>query len=144
MKWNCIFFKNLFLSYLSLRHISWLVLCCQCCHNTRKKLDDRTNWPHLVCRVGQKLIHIGQKNCGGTGAFFRRRDHLMRKISIIFYITNSMLNIFITNNFFVKSIFSEETAKNCSSGNPFRGPKWKLTFSLLYVSYFKIKYNPFF
>ncbi len=57
----------------------------------------------------------------------------MPKINITFYITNLMLNIFKFNNFFGKTVFSEETRKNCSgelnlgspseltSGNPICG-----------------------
>ncbi len=40
----------------------------------------------------------------------------MPTFNITFFITNLMLNIFMLNNFFGKSVFSRETAKNCSGG----------------------------
>ncbi len=63
--------------------------------------------------MGQKVIHNVQKKFWGTRAFFRRMGHLTSKINKIFFITNSRLNIFVLNDFFGKSVFSEETAKNC-------------------------------
>ncbi len=60
--------------------------------------------------MGQKLVHMGQKNFVGTWAFFRR-GHLTPNINITFFITNFMLNIFMLNIFSGKSVFSKETAK---------------------------------
>ncbi len=48
--------------------------------------------------------------------FFRRRGDLTPKFNITFFITNLMLNIFKLKNFFGKSLFFGETAKNYSGG----------------------------
>ncbi len=70
-------------------------------------------------RLGQKLIHRVQKNFFlWGGEHFLRKGHLMSKINIIFFIKNLILNIFILNNFFEKSIFSEETKKKTVLGKP--------------------------
>ncbi len=65
--------------------------------------------------VGQKLVHMGQNNFGAHEHFFRR-GHLTPKFTLTFFVTNLMLNIFMLNNFFGKSVFSKEIAKNCCRG----------------------------
>ncbi len=65
-------------------------------------------------------------------AFLRFR--LTPKINIAFFTANSTLNIFVLNFFFFfffgKSVFSEETAKNCSKethlGEPECNKFWPL------------------
>ncbi len=59
---------------------------------------------------------------GGTWAFFGR-GHFTSKNNITFLITNLTLDIFMLNNFFVKSVFPEETAKNHSVGTYLGEPK---------------------
>ncbi len=44
------------------------------------------------------------------------RGHLTPKRNIVFFIRNLMLNIFLFDKFWKKSIFSEKTAKNCFEG----------------------------
>ncbi len=75
-----------------------------------------------IHKVGQKLLHTGLKHFGETRTFFRRKSRLTPKINITFFVTNLMLNIFMLNNFFGKSVFSEETAINCSEGAQFGEP----------------------
>ncbi len=65
----------------------------------------------FVHMVGQKLVHMGQKHVWKTWTFFKRRGHLTPTFNIIF--------IFRLNNFFGKSAFSGETAKNCLQGTHF-------------------------
>ncbi len=67
--------------------------------------------------------------------FFWRRGHLTPKINIPFFITNLMLNIFAVNNFFRKSVFSEETAKNCSEGTQLWELLWTNFWLALYYIY---------
>ncbi len=61
------------------------------------------------------------------------------KINVTFFITNLMLNIFMLNNCFRKSVFSEETAKNCFGGTRLWEPKWtnfwSCVFPALYISW---------
>ncbi len=70
---------------------------------------------------------------GGGWAFFRR-GHLTSKINITFFIANLMLNIFMSNNFFGKSVFSEKTAENCS-GEPNWGRPSEIAFGPPYIFY---------
>ncbi len=67
--------------------------------------------------MGQKLLHTGLRHFEGTWAIFRR-SRFKPKMNITFSITNLMLNIFILNNFFVKSVFSEEDTKKTVLGEP--------------------------
>ncbi len=72
---------------------------------------------NFLYRVGQKLVHMGQKKFGQYEHFFRRRGQITSKFNItFFFVTNLMLNIFMVNNFFGKSVFSGETPKNGSMG----------------------------
>ncbi len=71
---------------------------------------------NFLYTVGQKLVHISQKNIWGHKHFFKRRGHLTAIFNVAFCITNLMLNIFMLNNFFGKSVFFGGTAKNCSGG----------------------------
>ncbi len=75
-----------------------------------------------VCRYSMKF-GWAKKNFGGSWAVFRRRGHFMLKMNKTFFITNLVLNIFMLNNFFGKSVFSEKTAKNCSEGTQLEEPK---------------------
>ncbi len=61
--------------------------------------------------VGQKLLQTGLEHFGETRAFFQEKEPS--------YTKNLMLNIFMLNSFFGKSVFSEETAKSCSWGAHF-------------------------
>ncbi len=61
------------------------------------------------------LYTVGQ-NFGPHGHFFKRSGHLTPNFNITFFIINLMLNIFMFNNFFGKSVFSGVTAKNSSRG----------------------------
>ncbi len=47
----------------------------------------------------------------GMRVFFRRRNHLTPMINIIFFITYLMLNIFMLNDFFGKSVFLRKLQK---------------------------------
>ncbi len=61
-------------------------------------------------------IHGPRKCLGDTSIFLGDGIILTPKFNITFFITNLMLNIFMLNNFFGKSVFSGETAKNSSGG----------------------------
>ncbi len=64
-----------------------------------------------------KVNSQGPKTFLGNVTFFRR-GHFMPKINITFFIANWMINIFMFNNFYEKSVFSEETAKYYSERSP--------------------------
>ncbi len=53
---------------------------------------------------------------GGHKHIILRRGHRTPKFNVTFFNTNLMLNIFMLNNFFGKSVFFGEIAKNCSGG----------------------------
>ncbi len=59
---------------------------------------------------------------GRHGIFIRRRGHLTPKFNITFFIPNLVLNMFMLNNFFRKSVFFGETAKNCCGGADWGSP----------------------
>ncbi len=56
-------------------------------------------------------------------SIFRRRSNLSPKINITFFMTNLMLDIFLLNNFCVKSVFSEETEKTVLGESILGSPK---------------------
>ncbi len=84
-----------------------------------------------ICRVGQKLVHIGQNNFGGTWAFFRRSGYLTPNINITLFITNLMLNNFMLNNFFFfeNQYFLRKLQKTVWRGRPNQGSSSELTLS---------------
>ncbi len=59
---------------------------------------------------GLKVSSHDLKIFWGDMSFIRKRGYLTPKINITFFIINLILNIFIVNNFFGESVFSEEKA----------------------------------